>query len=74
MIQVVISIPIKELIVNDAEKVDTIISQMEQWSILSYMVNYIQHDRHPKNFHNLDIKAVNQKNHKRRPKTKEDKC
>ena len=32
---------------------------MNQWSILSYMLNYIQYDRHPKNFHNLDISAVN---------------
>ena len=32
-------------------------SQMEQWSVLSNIVNYIQYDRHPKNFHNLDIKT-----------------
>ena len=63
--------PYQELIVNNVEKVDTILSQMEQWSILSNIVNYIQYDRHPRNFHNLDIKAVNQRNHKRRPNTKE---
>ena len=34
---------------------------MEQWLILSSVVNYIQYNRHPKNFHNLDIKAVNQR-------------
>ena len=45
---------------------------MEQWSILSNLVNDIQYNRHPKNFHNLDIKAVNQKYHKRRPNTKEE--
>ena len=45
---------------------------MEQWSILSNVVNYIQYDRHPKNFHNVDIKAVNQRNHKKRPNTKEE--
>ena len=32
---------------------------MEQWSILSNIVNCIQYDRHPKNFQNLDIRAVN---------------
>ena len=58
--------------VKNAEKVDIILSQMEQWSILSNVVNYIQYDRHPKNFHNLDIKAVNQRNHKRRPNSKEE--
>ena len=45
---------------------------MEQWSILSNVINYIQYDRHPKNFHNLDFKAVNQRNHKRRSNTKEE--
>ena len=44
---------------------------MEQWSILSNVVNYMQCNRHPKNFHNLDIKAVNQRNHKGKPITKE---
>ena len=32
---------------------------MEQWSILSNVVNYIQNDRHPKNVHSLNINAVN---------------
>ena len=32
---------------------------MEQWSILSNMLNYIQYDRHPKNYHNLGISTVN---------------
>ena len=32
---------------------------MEQWSILSNTLNYIQYDRHPKNDHNLDISTVN---------------
>ena len=54
------------------KKVDTILSQMEQWSILSNVINYIPYDRHPKNFHNLDIKAVNQRNCKRRSNTKEE--
>ena len=32
---------------------------MEQWSILSNTLNYIQYDRHPKNYHTLGISAVN---------------
>ena len=47
-----------EIIVNKAERDKTILSQMEQWSILSNVVNYIQYDRHPKNFYKLDIKAL----------------
>ena len=51
--------PYKELIVNTAEKIEPLLAQMEQWSILSNMLNYIQYDRHPKNYHNLGISAVN---------------
>ena len=39
--------PYRELIVNNAEKIETVLSQMEQWSILHNVVNYIQYDRHP---------------------------
>ena len=56
--------PYCKIIVNKAERDNTILLQMEQWSILSNMVNYIQYDRHPKNFYNLDIKAIDQKRHK----------
>ena len=45
---------------------------MEQWSILHDVVNYIQYDRHPKNFHNLDIKAVNKRSHKKRHNKEEE--
>ena len=64
--------PYGELIVSNTEEVDTILSQIKEWAILSNLANYIQYDKHPKNFHNLDIKAVNQKNHKRRSNTKEE--
>ena len=39
---------------------------MEQWSILSNVVNYIQYNRCPKNFHKLDIRAVSRKRYKRK--------
>ena len=51
--------PYKELIINNAEKIEPLLTQMEQWSVLSNMLNYIQYDKHPKNFHNLGISAVN---------------
>ena len=31
--------PYRELIVNNAEKVETVLSQMEQWSVLSNLFN-----------------------------------
>ena len=49
----------KELIVNNAEKVEPLMTQMEQWSILSNVLNYIQYDRHPKTYHSLSINVVN---------------
>ena len=54
--------PYKELIVNNAEKIEPLMTQMEQWSILSNILNYIQHDRHHMINYNLSIRTVN--NHK----------
>ena len=51
--------PYKELIVNNAEKIEPLLTQMEQWSILNNTPNYIQYYRHPKNCHSLGISAVN---------------
>ena len=48
----------KELIVNNAEKIEPLMAQMEQWSILSNMLNYIQYNRHPTNYHTLGISTV----------------
>ena len=42
-------IHIRKLIVNNAEKVETLMTQMEQWSILSNVLNYVQHSR----FHSM---------------------
>ena len=65
--------PSRELIVNNAEKVDTILTKMEQWSILSNVGNDIQHNGHWKYFYNLNIKAVNKEKYKRRFDTEEEK-
>ena len=59
--------PYKELIVNNAEKIEPLMTQMEQWSILSNMLNYVQHIRFNSMNNTLDVKAVNK--YKSRPDT-----
>ena len=49
--------PYREFIVNNAEKIEPL-TQMEQWSILSNVLNYVQHRRLHSMNHMLDIKAV----------------
>ena len=44
---------------------NTTASQMEQWSIHSNIVNHVQYDRNPKNFYELDITEIEQKNHRK---------
>ena len=39
----------KVLIVNNTGKIETTLSQMEQWSILSNVLNCVQYNRYPKN-------------------------
>ena len=56
--------PYQELVVNNAEKIEPLITQMEQWSILSNVLNYVQHSRFHSMNHILDIKAVNKYKHK----------
>ena len=34
---------------------------MEQWSVLSNVVNYVQYDRNPRDFYNLEFKALKEK-------------
>ena len=58
-------IPYRELIVNNAEKIETVLLQMEQWSILNNVDNYIQDNKHQKNFHYLKFRAVNKEKDKR---------
>ena len=50
--------PYKELIVNNAEKIEPLMTQMEQWSILSNVLNYVQHSRLYSMNRRWDIKAV----------------
>ena len=56
--------PYKELIVNNPGKIEPLMTQMEQWSILSNILNYVQHSRFNSMNHTLDVKAVNKYNSK----------
>ena len=56
--------PYRELIVNNAKKTDPLMTQMEQWSILNNVLNYVQHDKHYTMNHTLDIKTVNKHKNK----------
>ena len=51
--------PYKELIVNSTCKVENTLSQMEQWSILSNVLNYMQYSKNPKNFYSMIVEPVN---------------
>ena len=54
--------PYHNILINNIDKENVITSQLEQWSILSNIVNYVQYDRNPKNFYELNVKAIYQKN------------
>ena len=60
--------PNQGLIVNNAEKIEPLMTQMEQWSILSNILNYIQHDRHHTMNHTLNIREMNK--YRSNPETK----
>ena len=47
--------PYKELIVNNVEKIEPLMTQIELWSIL----NYVQHSRFNSMNYTLDVKAMN---------------
>ena len=51
--------PYRELVVNNAEKIEMQKTQMEQWSILSNLLNYVQHSKFNSMSHSLSIKPVN---------------
>ena len=51
--------PYRELIVNNAEKIEPLMTQIEQWLILSNILNYVQDNRFNSMNHTLDVKAVN---------------
>ena len=50
--------PYRELIVNNTGKIENMLSQMEQWSILSNEINCMQYSKSTKNFHAISIKPI----------------
>ena len=62
--------PYQELVVNNAEKIETLRTCKEQWLILSNILNYVQHGRFHSMKHTLDIKTENKYKHK--PRTEEE--
>ena len=51
--------PYRVLIVNNACWIENTLSHMEQWSILSNIINYVQYRKNPKNFHVMSVKSTN---------------
>ena len=51
--------PYRELIVNNVEKTGPPMTQMEQWSILSNVLKYVQHSKFNSMNHTLNVKPVN---------------
>ena len=51
--------PYREIIVNNAEKIEMQKTQMEQWSILSNSLNYVQHSKFNSMDHSLNVMPMN---------------
>ena len=51
--------PYREFIVNSAEKAEPLMTQMEQWSIFSNVLNYVQHSKFDSMNYTLIVKAMN---------------
>ena len=51
--------PYRELIVNNAGKLQSPMTQMEQWSILNNTLNYVQHSKFNSINHSFSVKPVN---------------
>ena len=51
--------PYRELVVNSADRTEPLMTQIEQWSILSNILNYVQHSKFNSMNHSLNVKAVN---------------
>ena len=51
--------PYRELIFNNAERTEPLMTQLEQWSILSDILNYAQHSKFNSMNITLDVKTMN---------------
>ena len=50
---------------NTLYKDDTETARMENWSMLSDIVKYVQHDRESRTVHDLDVKTLDYRQHKK---------
>ena len=57
--------PYQKVVLNKVYRDDIKTAQMENLSILSNVVKYVQHDKDPKHLHDLNVKALDYKNHKK---------
>ena len=49
----------REHVANNAERTELLMTRMEQWSILSNILNYVQHSKFNSMNHTLNVKVVN---------------
>ena len=45
---------------------------MEEWSILSNVINYVQYNKHPKNFHSMSVRPINKMKNKIKSRKEEE--
>ena len=50
--------PYRDLVVNNVDGIEMSHLQMEQWSILSNVIIYVQNSRNPQNFHIMTVKLA----------------
>ena len=57
--------PYQNIIVNEFDRNNITAPQIEQWSIVSNAVDYVWDDRNPRDYYNLEVKVLEQKNHRK---------
>ena len=57
--------PDQKVVLNNVYKDETRTVQMEYWSILSDNVKYVQHDEKSKTLHDLEVKTLDYRHHKK---------
>ena len=57
--------PYQKLMLNNVYRDDIKTVQMEYWSILSDLIKYVWHDEESKTIHDLNVKTLDYKHHKK---------
>ena len=50
--------PYRELVVNNASRIEILPSPIEHWSILSNVINYMQHSKNPLSYHLVMVRPA----------------